>query len=178
MTQMLILRTNLPDFKRQMDRVKLEVQRKSVRSATAAAAAVIRSVVKSQAAMPKSPTSRRPRTGRLASAVYAAYNRRRSTAGRVAFTVGVRSGSRQKRIGRDAFYWRFLEGGWIPRGPGQALRGGNRSKAVQRDRLRRSGATFVQYPFIAPAFASSRGRAVDAFEKRMEREVRKLNEIK
>lgn len=175
MTNTVVLKTNLPDFKRQMKQLSLDVQRKAVRSAMFAACGVLRAAVKAKAAEPKSPKPRRPRTGTLARAVYMVRNRRGSTKGTEAFVVGVRSGRKAAKTGRDAFYWRFLEAGWIPRGPGQALRGGDRSKRLQRQRAVAGGAKVVQYPFIQPAFVMARGRAIEVFEKRMDREIQKLS---
>jgi len=175
MTNTVVLKTNMPDFKRQMAALSVDVQRKAVRSAMFAASGVLRAAVKAKAAEPKSPTSKRPRTGTLARAVYAVRNRRGSSRGTEMFVVGVRSGRRAAKTGRDAFYWRFLEGGWIPRGPGGALRGGTRSKRLQRQRAVAGGAKVVQYPFIRPAFEIARGRAVESFERRMAREIAKLS---
>lgn len=163
--------SNLPDFKRQMAGLRIDLQAKAVRRATAAAAGVLRAAAARAAALPMSPTSTRRRTGTLARAIYMARNRRTSTRGAERYIVGVRSGRRAAKSNRDAFYARFLEGGWIPRGPGNRIKGGRRRKALERSRL---AGRKVQYPFMAPAFAANTGRAVTAFVQRMEREIKRL----
>jgi hypothetical protein len=87
------------------------------------------------------------------------------------YVVGARSGRKAGAKGRDAFYWRFLEGGWIPRGQGQRLRGGTRRRALERERLLKGGARRVAYPFLAPAFASGQGAAVAAFYAKIEQRI-------
>lgn len=175
-----IFRTNLPDFNRQLRQVKQEFRSKSVRNANGAAGAVLRSAVKRQVGQGQGPKSR---TGTLKASVYLKRSRR-STGGAERHYVGVRGKAVvRKRKGQavsvgGAFYWRFLEGGWYPRGPGKKLRGGDRSRALQRQRNAAAGAKFVQYRFIQPAFEQARGRAVDAFFKRMNRELVRLNAIK
>jgi HK97 gp10 family phage protein len=89
------------------------------------------------------------RTGRLQQAIVV--KRARSVPrGAVQYIVGVRSGRRGAKreaqaqgrtvsVNLDAFYWRFLEGGWVPRGPKNTLRGGRRTKALQARRARESG---------------------------------------
>jgi HK97 gp10 family phage protein len=167
--------TNLPDFKRQLRDVSIEMQRKAVRNATAAAASVFRAAARKNAAAPKAATPARPRTGTLARAVYMAYNRRKSSRGTVTFTIGVRAGKGAAKRGTDAYYWRWLEGGWRPRGRKGALKGGNRSRALQRSR---SGIAEISYPFIAPAFKQSGASALNAFNKRMALEIKRLQAIR
>ncbi len=163
--------SNLPDFKRQMAGVRLDLQGKAVRRATAAAAGVLRATAAREAAAPKATPPARLRTGTLARAVYMTRNRRASTKGAERYIVGVRSGRRAAKSNKDAFYARFLEGGWIPRGPGQRIRGGRRRKALERRRL---SSKRVQYPFMAPAFRAGQARAIEVFVQRMEREVQRI----
>jgi hypothetical protein len=173
----LVFRSNLPEFTRQLRQIKQEFRSKVVRSANVASGGVLRAAVKAQIGQGDSPRSR---TGTLRASVYLKRSRR-STSGAERHYVGVRGRAVQrKRKGQSvsvggAFYWRFLEGGWYPRGPGRGLRGGNRSRAAQRERSAAAGARFVKRPFIQPAFERARGTAVDAFFNRMAREVTKLN---
>jgi HK97 gp10 family phage protein len=176
--------TNLPDFKRQLRDVSIEMQRKAARNATAAAASVFRAAARRTAAAPKAENiagpmvygfRKRKRTGTLARAVYMAYNRRKSSRGTVTFTIGVRAGKGAAKRGTDAYYWRWLEGGWRPRGRKGALKGGNRSRALQRSR---SGIAEISYPFIAPAFKQSGASALNAFNKRMALEIKRLQAIR
>jgi HK97 gp10 family phage protein len=168
--------TNLPDFKRQLRDVAEDMQLRATRNATAAAAAVFRAAVRRNAAAPKSTeqVGKRQRTGNLARAVRMAFSRRNSNRGKVSFVVGIPA-RRARKGGTDAFYWRFLEGGWIPRGRGQALRGGRRTKALLRSR---QGGGQVQYPFIRPAFQQAGPRALAAFNQRMAREVERIQRTK
>ena len=115
--------TNLPDFKRQMAAFSKNFEKNIVRSATNAAAQVFKKVV--IAAAPRA-------SGRLKRAIYI-FRRRNPKAGTVEMLVSFRRGKKEQRvavkrkrgtviINRDAFYGRFLEAGWHPRGPGSELR--------------------------------------------------------
>lgn len=167
--------SNLPDFKRQMAHVSLELQGKAVRRATAAAAGALRAEGVRGAAAPKATPAARPRTGTLVRAVYMTRNRRTSTKGAERYLVGVRQGRKAARTGRDAFYARWLEGGWIPRGPGQRIRGGARRKALERSRL---AGRRVAYPFFQDRMKAGSSRAVEAFIRRLDREVKRLGAIR
>ena len=68
-----------------------------------------------------------------------------------------------KTVDLDAYYGRFLERGWIPRGPGQQIRGGRRRAALERRRLLAAGAQRVKKPYIAPAFRIVKDQALKAF---------------
>jgi hypothetical protein len=99
----------------------------------------------------------------------------------VQYIVGIRQGASQQHIKRgkgtvnlDAFYWRFLEGGWTPRRPKSALRGGRRTKALQARRARASGEKVVRYKFIEPGFRASSATALQAFTRTIEDGIRKL----
>jgi HK97 gp10 family phage protein len=179
----IVIRDNLPDFKRQLERVSQELQVRSVRRSASATARLMRDAVKRAAGLPKSPKSTRPRTGTLIAAVYALRNRRTSTRGAERWIVGVRQGSktitnRRTGISRklpDAFYARFLEFGWIPRGRGNRIRGGTRRKSIERARLADKK---VGYPFFGNAFRGVQSRALDTFIRAMTREVQQLDKIK
>lgn len=179
----IVIRDNLPDFKRQLDRLEQELQVRSVRRSASATARLMRDAVKRAAGLPKSPKSTRTRTGNLDAAVYALRNRRTSTRGAERWLVGVRQGKKtitNRRTGAtrelpDAFYARFLEFGWIPRGRGKALRGGNRSKRLQRERLKEQK---VSYPFFGNAFRGIQSRALDTFIRVMTKEVQQLDKVK
>jgi HK97 gp10 family phage protein len=169
------VRTNLPDFKRQIDALGRKFGPKVARPASAAAAAVFRKAVRAQA----------PRaSGRLKRAVYIR-REKDSRAGREHYLVGIKSGPRARAIKRkrgtvnlDAYYWRFLEGGWIPRGPGQRLSGGRNARALARRRALAGGARTVRHPFIAPAFRSAREEALRVFYAKAGAAVTKLGKEK
>lgn len=171
---MITVKHNLPDFKAQMQ----ELGRKFIPVARAASLAAARVFVKAvRRFAPKD-------TGRLRRAVVIK-RARRVARGAVHYIVGIRQGASQQRIQRkrkgqkvevnlDAFYWRFLEGGWIPRHSSNAMRGGRRTKALQRRRALASGAKVVRHPFIAPAFNSVSGKALGEFYGKLDEGTKKL----
>lgn len=183
MSARLSVTSNIADFNVALRRMSLEMRAKSVRAATSAAAGAIVSALRADARArhsPKADQSRR--TGTLEKAVYRFRNSRSSTAGAERLVVGIRTGKRfaRKRDGQlvrkpDAFYGRFLEFGWTPRGPGNRLRGGRRAKALARER---QSAGRVIYPFLAPSFTRSQARAVEIFQQRLSREVAKLDRVR
>lgn len=183
---MITVRDNLPDFKRQLDRVSNEMQSVAVRASSRKAAQIIARSMKAVAGgrlSPKADPARR--TGNLVAAIYSFRNRRDSTRGAERFLVGVRTGKKivlrrgQKTQLPDAFYAKFLERGWIPRGRGQAITGGERTRALKRERLLSSGqARRISYPFMQRAFNASQGGAINAFVREMTKQVAKLDKLK
>lgn len=167
------VRTNLPDFRRQLAEVDRKTRTKVVRAALRAAGSIFRKHVRTAAPVLKRPEQHRV-AGALKAAIYVG-RARRSAPGNERFFVAVRSGKKYAKKGKgDPFYWRFLEAGWIPRGPGQKLKGGERSRALQRKRLRASGAKTVRYPFFEPGFKSGGQEALNAFNARMDRDFTAL----
>lgn len=160
---------NLPDFKRQMARFGQDFERRTVRSATLAAANVFKKLVIAAAPVLRRPSKKRI-AGALKKSIYV-YRSKRSTKGAERYVVSFRKGRKAAKTGRDAFYGRFLEAGWIPRGPGKGLRGGKRSKALQRSRS--AGGKITQYKFIGPGFARGRAAALAAFNKRISTRIAK-----
>lgn len=170
----MIIKTNLPDFRAQMQKLGKDFIPLAAASARAAAREIAKEVRRHA-----------PRdTGRLRGAVVIK-RARRVPRGSVQYIVGIRQGKSQQRIQRkrkgqkvsvnlDAFYWRFLESGWVPRRPKEALRGGRRTKSLQARRARSAGARQVRHPFIAPAFRSSQGRALSTFYSTLEQSTQKL----
>jgi len=75
------------------------------------------------------------------------------------------------RYADDPFYWSFLEFGWIPRGKGQALRGGERKKKAARQRD--SGRKIPGRSFIGQALVNKQQDAITAMEARLQRELDK-----
>ena len=102
---------------------------------------------------------------------------RRAGRGVIAFTIVPRARKATKRRAAAdlPFYWVFLEGGWLPRGPGQRISGGRWKKARVRAELSH---TRVQVPFIEPAFKSSQGAVVAAFNAGVERRLADLQSVK
>lgn len=169
-----IVRSNLPDFRRQLQRVSIDLQRNAVKAATGAAAAVVRGYVKKAAGQRLSPKATQPLTGYLAGGVYAVRNRRESTRGAEVRTVGIRSRTGKGKRKPPGIIARFLEYGWIPRQAG--YRGGGRRRRALANR--RDAARKVQYPFFDKAFAAGQSRAIDVFSARLTREIAKLNAIR
>lgn len=168
------IRFDYVDFARQLEAIKADFRKKAVRGALRSAAGVLRRAVVAFAPQQQQPTKGRI-PGTLKRAVYAARSRHGVSGVSERYFIGIRQGVRARKTNRDAFYWFFLEHGWAPRGPGKALRGGARTKALQRRRAAEAGARFVRYPFIAPAFKLAQGAAQDRFEEGIEKAVRRYS---
>lgn len=168
--------TNLPDFRRQLAEVNRRMGTRVVRAAARAAGNVFAKSARQKA--PKLAQATKQRVpGALRRAIYV--GRGRTSRDKVRFFVSVRSGKGYAKKGRgDPFYWRFLEGGWLPRGPGGKLKGGARSRRLQRNRARAAGAQEVRYPFLKPAFDEAGGRALLQFNERMARGIAALRTIR
>jgi HK97 gp10 family phage protein len=174
------VKTNLADFRAQLKAVGLKMERKIVRAATRDALKIYKAAATRLA--PELSLSavkeRRRIRGALKSSIYIGTSRR-APKGTVSMFVGVRAKRRFATLAVDAFYWRFLEGGWMPRGPGRKLTGGVRRRALERERNRARGARFVQRPFLLPAFRIvGTGAPQIAFEARVERELALINASK
>ena len=154
------VKVNIPDFKRQLLALGQRMEKNIVRRGTRAAAAVFVAEARRRA-----PVLRQPRKGRVAGALQRAIRStpRRSPRGIVKQSVGVRATRAQTKSGVDPFYWRFLEGGWIPRGPGHRFKGGARRRRLERERAVAGGARRVAYQFLKPAFDAAGSRALNAF---------------
>ena len=161
MADTIVVRTNLPDFRAQLRALSERVEGKLVTRALRAAGRVFRDSARRKVPILRAPDARR-RAGAIQRAIYVGRSRE-SRKGTPVYVVSVRATGGQTKRGIDPFYWRFLEGGWTPRGRGRGLRGGHRAKAVQRQRVLKAGGRKVSYPFLKPAFDADGGRAVDAF---------------
>lgn len=160
---------NLPDFKAQLARFGVDFERRTVRSATLAAANVFKKLVIAEAPVLRKPSGKRI-SGALRKSIYVARSKR-STKGAERYVVSFRKGRKAAKSGRDAFYGRFLELGWVPRGPGKRLLGGVRSRALQRTRS--TSAKITQYKFISPAFQRGKSAALAVFTRRIETRIAK-----
>lgn len=167
------VRTNLPAFSAQLKAIGADFEKKAVRSATAAAATVFRKYAQQRAPVLKKFDKRRA-IGTLRRAIYVKWSRFQKR-GSARYIVSVRSGKKAAEKQRDAFYWRFLEGGWIPRGPGKGLKGGRRYKELQRSRATRGK---VSYPFIAPAAAQAQSPALQAFKVRLTKKIAEFSALR
>ncbi len=168
------MRTNLPDFRRQLREVGERVQRRYVRRSMTAAGAVLRGLAREKApVLTRNKRGRLPKgriPGLLRRAIYVTRNRRKSSRGVEVYSVGVKSKVRVgKGVTGDPFYWRWQEAGWLPRGPGQRIRGGTRTRALTRSRLEKAGVKRVPGRwFLRDAARQGQSAAVDAFFRRMD----------
>lgn len=178
MTNSITVRNNLPEFKRELVALGQRVERNITKNALRAAGRVFAAEAKRIAPVLNRAilTPKRTRIpGALRAAIRVASSRKSRKLTPVQ-TVGVRASKAQTKRGADPYYWRFLEGGWIPRGPGQRFKGGKRRRAVERERALRSGATKItKYNFLKPAFDRKKQEALDAFIKSMSDGIVKEN---
>lgn len=170
------IRSNLPELRAHLSKIANDLEKKVIRQATAASAAVFRKYVRKSAPVLRQSTKWRT-SGTLKKAIYITRSKHRED-GLEHYYLNVRKGSKAAAKNQDAFYWVFLEHGWIPRGPGKALRGGKRSKALQRERNLKAGATKVQFPFIKPGFDAGKEEALDAFFTRAMKGIEKYRSEK
>ncbi len=77
------------------------------------------------------------------------------------------------RYADDPYYWSFLEFGWIPRGPGQALRGGTRKKQAIRNA--QAGRRIPGRSFIGQALINKKDEAIAAMEDRLTKDLAKAS---
>lgn len=177
MAQVITIRTDLPDFKKRLDTLAYRFQRNYTLSAANAAAQMFKKAVVANAPILKKPDTRKknPRlAGTLRRAIYV-WRRRDPVAGTVMYSVSWRKGKAQQNAkggSRDAFYGRFLELGWTPRGPGRRFEGGVRRRRLARERAIAAGARTVKLPFLVPGFQAAQNQALDAFERKMEQRLR------
>lgn len=162
MADTITVKTNLPDFKRQMAEFGLAFQQRAVRAASNAAAQVFKKLV-----IQKAPED----TGLLRRSIYVARSRSRSTKGKEVYAVSFRKGKRAAKKGVDAFYGKFLEAGWVPR-TAKDLKGGGRRVAALR-RARGAGRKITAFAFLKPAFDAGKESALGAFNNKMEAFIKK-----
>lgn len=176
------LKPNLPDFSKQLARFSSDFQKRAVRSATKAGGNVLKKFAIKFAPELQKPDTRKknPRVaGDLKRAIYSGRSKRKSSYGVEDVQVSFRAALQTTRAGKikgGALYGRFLEAGWLPRGPGQKIRGGKHSRALARSRSLSGGAKSVtKYKFLAPAFNIGHTAALDAFEIRIEKRIAEEN---
>ena len=173
------IRTNLPEFKSKLQQIGADMEKRSVRTATRAAANVIAKIAKSEAPIRK---TRKVIAGQVIppgvlKASIGLVSKRRPK-GTVAYMVIPRSGRRTRKgkgsaASRDAYYWAWVEQGHVI----GRLRGGSRSKAVQRRRLQAAGQMTTPNRYLRRAFTQGQGRAVDAFYESLEKSFVKYSAL-
>lgn len=165
-----VVKTNLPEVRGELLRFAGDVAPKILRGATSAAASVFKKL-----AIANAPH----RSGRLKRAIYMVRIREQSGRGAEVYRIGVRSGKKQQKADRDAFYWRWVEAGYWRRAPGANLRRGLHTIRLQRARDKVSGrATRVEgQEYLGRAFREGNQAALkrfyDVVESRIKRENKK-----
>jgi HK97 gp10 family phage protein len=170
--------TGLPEFKSRLKALGADMEKKIIRSANAAAATVFKKAAIANAPVLKKPDTRKkkPRiAGVLKKSIYAVRSKGKSQPGKEVYVIAAKGG-KEAKAGRDAFYWRWVEGGHLARGPGQKIKGGKKRATLERARLTAGGAKSVPGVFfLRRAFNDNQDRAVKAFNSRIETRIQKAN---
>jgi HK97 gp10 family phage protein len=179
MADAVVVKTNLPDFKRAMAAFTYDMQRKTFRNGVAAASRIFKNQVVKILQRPRvSPVRKGETPGTLRRAIYIK-RARDSKRGLEHYFVGVRQGKVAKgRKGgsADAFYWRFVELGHrkVPRG--SKITGGRRTQALKRARFDTAGGGKVRaYPFLEPAFKAAKEDALKKFTENIQERIKVEN---
>lgn len=168
-----IVVVGIPEFSKRLRELSKDVQTKVVRSASLAAGNIFKKGAQANAPELKKEKKGRNR-GALKKAIFTARSRSQSKPGTEVFTVGVRAGKKALKSG-DAFYWRWQEDGWVPRGPGKRIKGGDRRKALERERLKAGGKFQPGSHYIQRSFSSNGSKALEAFNSRLSQRIAKAN---
>lgn len=175
----------LPELKALFARVSEEVGKRALRRGVSAGAKIVKAAIQSAAPVGNYPThgrgSKRRPSGTLKRAIITKFAREKSDATQATMLVTVRQGRRgaKKKLAasRDAYYGKYVERGHriVPR---SKRIGTYRGKALYRKTItaRRKAATgrVPPHPFMAPAFAASKDRAVAAMVSTMTAELQKV----
>lgn len=160
------IRTNLPELRSKLNQFGAKMAG-IVGYATRQSGLIFVRAARGLAPSLKKENKRQNRVaGTLKRNIFVAKSKKDKRKGISHYVVGVRSFEKSVKSSvkrGDAFYWRFLEYGWMPRGPGRKLLGGKESKARQRKANKAAGAITVQYPFLVPAFKISKDNALRKF---------------
>jgi HK97 gp10 family phage protein len=164
------VRINVRDFNADLRDLGGRITKRVARNAVAAGARVIVPIAKKLAPVLRNTKERRRIPGTLRAGIY--QKKAVPIPGGVSSTISVRSPrtrSFTKRAGiQTPFYWRFLEGGWIPRGPGKRIKGGERRR---RETRAATAGGKRQFPFLAPALKQGGPAAVRKFEEIMDKGI-------
>ena len=173
------VKVNIADFRRDLAALGQRFERVAVAQGVRAAARVFADLAKRAAPRLDRPisTPKKQRVpGALARSIRVIRSRKaRRRDGKVGVFVGFVARRGEIKTPRDAFYGRFLELGWYPRGPGRKLGGGVRLRALQRRRNAAAGATRARREFLEPAFQRGQAAAIAAFNARIEAAIASVN---
>lgn len=167
--------SGLPEFKARLQALGYDMEKRIVRSGALASGTVFKKAAVANAPTLKKPAKNRT-AGALKKAIYAGRSRIKSKPGLEVVRVSVRAGGKLAKTTRDPFYWRWVEAGHLVRGPGQKIKGGQNRAALERSRLKASGAKFKEGVFfLREAFRGNQGAAIRAFNTRIEARIQKAN---
>lgn len=168
--------TGVDDLRAALRDLDRSMRRKVLRSALRSAARVIQTDAKARAPVLKEPARwRLPGTVKRSIVVKASKLARRKNMVGVYVTVKASKARVKKDARADPFYFRFLEEGWIPRGPFRKLRGSDRKKRAAR---KAEAHKRISYPFLGPALQAKSQAAVQAFEREVLPAIAKYNKRK
>lgn len=166
----------IPEFSARLRAFSIDMQKKVIRSGAMAAAAVFRNAARNNTPVSKLSKRGGSTPGTLKKSIFAGRSKTRSKPGTETYTVGARGGAGKttRKNAVTAYYWRWVEAGHLVRGAGKKLKGGDKSRALQRERLKTAGAKFVPpNAFLRRAFQSKQSEAINAFNKRIEARIQK-----
>ena len=103
MSDGVVIKFNLPDFRRELAALGERMEKRAVRNATRAAARVFRDAARARAPVLAEPEPRRV-AGALRRAIYAGPSKINRRRGVVAFFVGVKASRAARKTARDPFY--------------------------------------------------------------------------
>lgn len=164
---------NIIDFRRQIAEFSGKMQARVFRAGVRAAGRVFLKPAIANAPVLQNPEkSRRRLYGALKANIYLGRPKKQPRGG-VRMVVSVRSGEARDRVrGINPWYWKFLEGGWIPTGP-KRVAGGKASRRLFRKR--NQSRKILDYRFIRPAWDANQGQAIRAFEDAAQKAIDRLN---
>lgn len=174
---------NLPDFNAKLKALGYDLERRTVRAGVTAALQIFKRAVIAAAPVGRPSrhvSKRRPHiSGTLKRSIYIKRSSRSSKPGLEYGILRPHAGQKAAQALQDAYYWRWVEAGHLIRHAGAGLRGGNRSKALQRKRLRAAGAPSVAGVwFIRDSYTAAEAPAIAAFSGRIEARIKKANRDK
>lgn len=176
------VKINTAQFEKEMRSLQDKIKKRVVTRAISAASLVMRDSIKKQSDFPVSKAPHMLRNKRVVNPGYMKsqiyrYNRRRQKTGVLTTTISVRGGKtgRVTKTGvvNDAYYWRWVHQGHVPRQPGGRIKGGVRRRALTRSRLKAAGKFITGQPFMHKGARLGDRAAADAFFRRFDEEWRK-----
>jgi hypothetical protein len=180
-----VVKHNIPAFKKQVSEFGADMERKIFRAGTSAAAVVFKRQIEKNAPTYRGPPRKTRVAGTLKKNIL--IKRLRTPQGQEHYYAGVRGGTQgggfrlRRKKGAPppkggAFYWWMVEAGHrkVPRG--QKITGGRRLKALKRERFDKSGGGQTEaVEYIERAWQQQKQPALDAFIARVEQRIAKEN---